>query len=447
MKINQADKKQNQTVLHVALEPDDVEKYLNWAYKRLVGKVKIPGFRKGKASRNIVERFVGREALLNESLDHMASDTARLAIDQEKLQISGPPDVEIEELDPTITLKITVPLIPNIEFGDYTQLRLPFKAPEIADEQVDDSLKQIQKEMAPWEPVDRPVKIEDMITMDVEGTVDDEIVINEKDVVYIAEPENQSPFPGFSEKLVGLSKGLQQNFSLDIPEDYSVTKFAGKKSSFTVTVGEIKERKLSVLDDEFAKGVGEGFDNLEALRMKLRENLKEHANLHTEKEYREAVIDALVDRTEFELPPLLIDREVDVMMRDNEDTLQRQQIDMDQYLSSVGKTKDEIREELKEDAIKRLRRSWVLTKLAEVQDVKVQEDEVDSRVDAMSTGDNQNSEQLRRLFNSERGRNSLRRSILTEKVIDVLVSVAKGEGESTLPKSKKSSKKSARGKN
>ena len=104
MKINQAEKKQNQTVLQVALEPEDVEKYMNWAYKRVVGRIKIPGFRKGKAPRNIVERFVGREALLNESLDHMASDTARIAIDQEKLEISGPPDVEIEEIIANNTL-------------------------------------------------------------------------------------------------------------------------------------------------------------------------------------------------------------------------------------------------------------------------------------------------------------------------------------------------------
>ena len=444
MKINQAEKKQNQTVLQVALEPEDVEKYMNWAYKRVVGRIKIPGFRKGKAPRNIVERFVGREALLNESLDHMASDTARIAIDQEKLEISGPPDVEIEELEPTITLKIIVPLVPNIDLGEYTKLRVPFNNPEITDEQVDDSLKQIQKEMAPWEPVDRPVKIEDMITIDVEGSVDNEIVINEKDVVYIAEPGNERPFPGFAEKIVGLSKGLQQNFSLDIPEDYTVTKFAGKKSDFAVTVSEIKERKLSTLDDEFAKGVGEGFDDLEALRVKLRENLKEHANLHSEKEYREAAIDALVDHTEFELPPILIEREVDAMMRDNEDTLKRQQIDMDQYLSSLGKTTDEIKEELKEDAVKRLRRSWTLTKLAEIQDIKVEEDEVNSRVDAMSTGDSQNSKQLRQLFNSERGRDSLRRSIITEKVIDALVAVTKGETEDKLPKRKKSSRKTAK---
>ena len=447
MKINQVDKKQNQIVLQVELELDDVEKYLTWAYKRVVAKVKIPGFRNGKAPRNIVERFVGREALLNESLDHMASDTARLAIDQEKLEISGSPNVEIEELDPIIILKIIVPLIPKIELGDYTELRIPFKYPDITDKQVDNNLKQIQKEMAPWEPVDRSVQIEDMITIDVEGTVDDEIIINEKDVVYIAEPTNQQPFPGFPEKLVGLIKGLQQNFVLDIPEDYLVKKYAGKKSSFVVTVSEIKERKLGVLDDEFAKGVGEGFDNLEALRKKLSENLKEHANLNTEKEYREVVIDALVGRSELELPPLLIDREVDAMIRDNEDTLQRQQIDMDQYLSSVGKTKDEIKEEFKEDAVKRLRRSWVLTKLAEVQNVKVEEDEVSSRVEAMSSGDNQNSEQFRRLFNSERGRDTLRRSILTEKVIDVLVSVAKGEADGILPKHKKGSEKSANEKN
>jgi len=183
------------------------------------------------------------------------------------------------------------------------------------------------------------------------------------------------------------------------------------------------------------------------LRKKLSENLKEHANLNTEKEYREVVIDALVGRSELELPPLLIDREVDAMIRDNEDTLQRQQIDMDQYLSSVGKTKDEIKEEFKEDAVKRLRRSWVLTKLAEVQNVKVEEDEVSSRVEAMSSGDNQNSEQFRRLFNSERGRDTLRRSILTEKVIDVLVSVAKGEADGILPKHKKGSEKSANEKN
>ncbi len=432
MKVTQEDTVQSQTVLQVELEPDDVERYLSWAYKRVVQKVNIPGFRKGKAPRAIVERFVGREALLNDALDYMVSDTTLRAVDQQELKAAASPEVEIEKLDPTIELKMTVPLVPDVDLGNYRELRVPFQEPEITDEQVQGSLEQLRKEIAPWEPVDRQVQLGDMLTLDVNGHIDGKQILDEKDVVYIVEEDNQRPFPGFSQKLAGLSKGLEQDFTLTIPEDYPNPDVASKECQFVVTAKEIKEQKLPDLDDEFAKSVGEGYDDFNTLQEKMRENLKEHANLHAKQEYREAAVDVLVNQAQLELPPLLVEREMDKIVQENQEALERQQIDMEQYLASVGKTEEQLREESREDAVKRLQRSWVLTKLLELENIKVEEEEVESRVESMTAGSSQNSQQLRRLFGSERGKESIRGSLLTEKVIDKLAVITKGgaaEGE------------------
>ena len=427
MKITQDDVVQRQTVLQVELEPEDLEKYLNWAYKRVVQHTNIPGFRKGKAPRAIVERFVGQHALIHEALDYLATDSASAAIDQQNLETAGSPQVEIEQLEPPIQLKVTVPLIPVVELDSYLDIRLAEEVVEVKQEQVQETLEQLQRESAPWEPVDRPVELGDMLTMQVKGTVDSKTILEEKDAVYIAEEGNQRPFPGFSQKLIGLPKDESKEFVLAIPEDYPDSDLAGKECQFSVSVTEIKERKLPELNDEFAKGVGEGYDSLEALREKMRDNLEASAKEEVLTRYRNTVIETVVQGAQIELPPILVERAIDNITADQQEALKQHRLDMEQYLAQVGKTEEQLREEVKDQAIQRLQHSLVLNKVKELEDIEVTTEEVEAKIEALVSDTGDREQGMRRLFESESGKESIRNTLITEKVVDRLVTIAKGE--------------------
>ena len=253
MKITQEEVVDLQTVLNIELEEDDLPPYLDRGYRRVVDRVSIPGFRKGKAPRTIVERFLGKESLIREALDFMVSDVTEKAISERNIETAGPPDVELLDLDPVI-FKATVALKPIVDLGNYRGIRVPETPQEVKDEDVENRLEALRLESASWEPVDRAVALGDMITMNVTATVEDSEVLNESDAVYVADAENQMPFPGLPQQLEGAEVGVVREFDLEVPDDYGSDQIAGKTAHFAVTVNDIKERRLPELDDELAKG-------------------------------------------------------------------------------------------------------------------------------------------------------------------------------------------------
>ncbi len=273
MKVTREDEAQRQTVLNIELEEPDLESYLQRAYQRVSQKVKVPGFRPGKAPRAVVERVVGRESLLQEALEFMIPEVMAKAIEQEEIEVGAQPDVELIETEP-VTIKAIVPLPPLVETGDYNSLRVPWVAPAVTDEQINDSLEETQKQSALWEPVERPAQMGDQVIMDLKGVVDGETLLDQEDGPFILSDEPM-PIPGFGEQLVGIGAGDTREFDLTFPEDYLSESMAGKECHFTVTAKETKEQKLLDLDDEFAKGVGEGFDTLDALKDNIRQQLQD----------------------------------------------------------------------------------------------------------------------------------------------------------------------------
>ena len=262
-----------QTVLNIELEEDDLPPYLDRGYQRVVNRVSIPGFRKGKAPRTIVENFLGKESLIREALDFMVSDVTEKAFSERKIETAGPPDVELLDLDPVI-FKATVALKPIVDLGNYRGIRVPETPPEVKDEDVESRLEALRHESASWDPVDRAVALGDMVTMDVTATVEDSEILNESDAVYVADAENEMPFPELPQRLEGAEVGVGREFDLEVPSDFGSEQIAGKTARFVVTVNDIKERKLPELDDEFAKGVGDDFDTLDALRESVRDQLQ-----------------------------------------------------------------------------------------------------------------------------------------------------------------------------
>ena len=293
MKVTTESSSAVEVILNVEMDASDEDPYIDRSYRRTVGRLNIPGFRKGKAPRSIVESYVGRIALVQEALDFMVPETLNQALQDEDIQAFVEPRVEILELEP-VSFKAIIPLEPTVDLGGFYDVRLEKDAVAISDEEVDQVLERIRREMAPWEPVTRPVQFGDLLNLNVRGEMDGAEVVNDQEVDYIPETTNVLPFPGFAEHLENMEEGGQKDFTVTIPEDYPRPEYAGKDVAFNVEVISVKEKALADLDDEFAKGVGEGFDDLPALRSHILERITGEA---------ESQADYAFPGTEHELPP------------------------------------------------------------------------------------------------------------------------------------------------
>ena len=428
MKVQAEEAAQRQVVLTVELEPPDLEPFLHRAYQRLVQRVTVPGFRKGKAPRGVLERIVGREALVDEALDFLVPEITERAITERELEVSAQPQVEVLELEP-VTLKATVPLIPGVDLGDYTSLRVDPPSVTIQDDEVEKALTELRQGAAPWEPVERPVRMNDLMVMDLLGSVEGESVIKQLDASYIVNPDRQ-PVPGFGEAVTGMQPGETRTFLLSFPDEHSVSKLAGKPCEFTVTAKEVKEQQLPDLDDEFAKGVGAGFDTLEALQQDIRERLRESQEREAQRIHEIDVVQRVVQDAKVELPPLLIEREIDHLLEDMKDEARRSgnsQADVDEYIANLSKSPEQIRESLQAQALERLNREAVLAQIARQENVEAPDEAVQEEIDQMAQDAGEQGEEIRRLFAQPRTRESLTRSILSRRTVQRIAAIARGE--------------------
>jgi len=430
VKVSTEQIENNQVVLDVEAEPEEVERFLEEAYHRLVKRTDVPGFRRGKATRAMLERYIGREALLEEALDHLVPHLLNQAIEEQGIDAIARPEVEITQTDP-VTFKATLPLRPTVELGNYQQISIPPEPVEVAEDEVNRVIEELRQQHAPWEPVERPIKFGDLVTIDVVGNVDENPVLDRKDLQFQALQDLPFPMPGFAEKLEGLEKGQEKEFSLSFPADYGTSELAGKECLFKVLISEIKEKKLPELNDEFAKSVGEGFETIDSLRERVASNLWLMAEEGARRRYEEKVIDAAVELAQVEFPPLLVEHDINRLIAEQERELRENRVSLEEYLRSRQKTEEELREELRPMATKRVRQSLVLTKVAEEEGIEVTEEEIDGEIEAMAEGVGERGEELKKQFNSPPVRQSLKDVIVTRKTVKRLLEIASGKAEST----------------
>jgi trigger factor len=425
VKVNRESATSTEVTLNIEMDSEDEDPFIDRSYRRTVGRLQIPGFRKGKAPRSIVESYVGRTSLLQEALEFMIPETLNKVLQDEQLQAFVEPEVEVLDIAP-VSFKAVIPLEPVVDLGDYRSLRIDRNPVEITDEQVEEVVERLRRESAPWEPVDRPAKFGDLLNLDVHGTIDGEELVNDEGVDYVPQQENVLPFPGFSVYLEGMTEGQEKDFTLAIPEDYPRPQFAGKECQFQVKVLSIKEKALAELDDEFAKGVGEGYDSLEALRQHLRNRLTAEAEAEANRELQSRSLEALVGQATIQASDMLYQRELESMQQEQERMLRSQRVDMDSYLTYIGKTEEEFQEELRPNAQERMTRYLVMRKLAQEEGIEVTPEEVEEEVDSMVAAAGESAQQMRRYFSSESSRENIRGSLLNRKVLDRLVEIVQG---------------------
>lgn len=425
MKVTKGTPGPAEVVLNIEMDSEDEEPFVSRSYRRVVNQIQIPGFRRGKAPRPIVENYAGRSALIHEALDFMIPETLDRVLKDENLQAFAQPQVELLGTEP-VSFKAVVPLEPLVDLGDFRSLRLERETVTVTEEQVDDVVKQLRYQSAPWEPVSRPAQFGDLLSLNVRGTIDGEQVIDDRGVDFIPEKDNPRPFPGFSIYVEGMTEGQEKEFTLTVPEDYGRITYAGKECQFLVEVLSIKEKKLPALDDEFAKGVGDGFESLGALRDYLRRRLSEEAESSSLRQLQEKSLEQLLKTASVQASGLVFQRELDLMQDEQARFLSSQRMNMDTYLRVIGKTEEELREELRPQAEERLTRYLVLRKLAQEEGIEVSSEEVEAEIETLVSAAGDSEAEMRRRLSSENAQDSIRSSILTRKAMQRLAEIVQG---------------------
>ncbi|GAG23698.1 unnamed protein product, partial [marine sediment metagenome] len=261
---------------------------------RLVKKTDVPGFRRGKAPRAILERYLSKESLFEDALSNLLPKACEKAIKEQKLETIAQPHIEVAQTDPVI-FKAVVSLRPTVKLGDYHHIQVTAEPVEVNEDDVSAIIERLRHQHAAWEPVERPVGFNDLVVLDIESNIEDKPFINQKGAQYQVLQNYSFPVPGFAEQLLGMGRDEEKEFQLQFPLDYPKGELAGKEASFKVRVVEIKQERLPELNDEFAKEIDPNFETLDSLREQVLADLRLRAEEKARIDFEEQVTEAVVD--------------------------------------------------------------------------------------------------------------------------------------------------------
>ena len=425
MKVTLERLPESRVQLQIEIDDERLEKSLDSAYKRIAQKNRFPGFRPGKAPRPIVERAVGREGLIREALDKLVPAAYNEALETENVDAIGQPELEIEQLEP-VKFTATVPIRPTVSLNDYRAIRVEPETVEVTGEMVEEQLLLLRRRHATQVPVDRAIQWDDILIADVKAAEDDgnqflddenaEFPLREGKVLFV---------PGLAEAFLGMKKGDEKTFDIAIPEDFHIEQLRGKTATFTLTIHEVKEEQLPEADDEFANSVNaEEFPDLATLRAGIESDMRASLENDAESKYRSAAVEKLVEGATLEYPRVLVEHEIDHLVREAMGNNQQQ---YQMYLQQLGRSEADFRETWREAADMRLRRSLVLSELAEAEGLDVSAEEIEEELDTLVAPMGDDAARFRQMFATEEGVSTIRRNLLSRKTLDRLAAIARGE--------------------
>jgi trigger factor len=427
----------SQAFLTIEMEPPELAESLDKAYQRLVKKTNVPGFRKGKAPRVMLERYIGKESLLEDALNSLIPRACEDALKEQEIEAFARPAIEITQTEPLV-FKATVPLPPKVKLGDYHSLRLKPEPVASTKKELAAVIERLRHQQATWEPVEREIGFNDLAIFDIESTASGKPFINQKGAQYQVTENYPAPLPGFAEQLVGLKRDEEKEFRLPIPKDYPDKELADKEASFKIRVSEVKQERLPELNNDFAKGIDPKFKTLDSLRKQIADNLKLRAEEKAELDFEEKVIDAAVSLSEVEFPPILVEIEASRLLDQQLRHWRESGHGLEEYLASVNKTEAELREELRPPATKRVTRSLVLGKISEEEKIKASDTEIDAEIEEMIKGAAEDKKgEFKNLLNTPQSRESIKQLLVRRKTIQRLVDIAKSSDAGSKKKQKK----------
>jgi trigger factor len=383
LKITTLPRDDHQVTLTVQLEPEQMVSARHRAARRISERKSIPGFRPGKAPYDVVMRTFGESAIVENAIDLLLDEIYPKAIEEAKLDPGAPGSLEkFEDLDKEPKFIFTVPLAPLVELGDYSSIRLPYDWKEPGEDEVEKSLEELRQMYAKTETVNRPIQTGDFVMIDLMGirakAAEGEAPLMDRPGLPIFirndEKDDEFPFPGFSNELVGLNVNESKSFSHTYSQDAKDESLQGQTLLFTVTVKMVRGSTLPELDDDFAKKAGP-FENLQALRDAVKANLATQSKAQYDDEYFAKLIEKIKKGAVIKYPPQVVDHEVEHVMEDLKSRLAGQNLDMAAYLKSRQMDEEKfIAEEARPIAIKRLERSLIMDEISKVEKIEVSQD-------------------------------------------------------------------------
>lgn len=412
----------------VEVGQETIEKAMDQAYHKVVRRVSIPGFRKGKAPRAIVERFVGREALLEEALDIVVPEAYNEAVEQSGLDPIDQPKLDIVKMDlgEPLVFKAEVAVKPEVELGQYQGFEVEKESAEVTDEQVDRQLDLLRERQAQLVsvPDDQPLEHGQFAVMDFEGFLEGKPFEGGKAEGYLLEVGSGTFIPGFEDQMVGAKVGDEREIQVTFPEEYHAAELAGKPVTFQVRVREVKKKDLPAPDDEFAKSASP-FQTLQELRQDLKNRLEEAAKARVDAEFERRAVEKVADAAKVDLPEVLVHRRVHRLMDDFASQLAASGLSLQDWMSQTGKDDHALHEEFEPTAEKQVKSDLVLEAVAKKEGLTVSDDEVRQEIERLIQSYGSQVEEARRYFSSAEGMDRVREALLLDKAVKHLATLQK----------------------
>jgi trigger factor len=425
VKVTKEKIENSQAFLKVEIEPTELEDGLQHAYEHLVKSTNVPGFRKGKAPRSVLERHLGKEALLEHAINEMIPDAYEKAIKEQSLEPIAQPQIEISQIEPVIFNAI-VPLPATITLGDYKSIRMSPEEVKVEESSVDKVIEQLQHQNAIWEPVDRPAVFNDMVTLDIKSDIEGKAFVTRDGLQYQVEQGTTFPVPGFAEQLVGLILNQEKEFNLKLPDDYARKDIAGKQVAFKVKIKEIKQEKLPEVNEEFIKTVSSDCPDIKTLRERIFADLKTREAERVKTDFEEKLLQTLVDMSKLDYAPVMVEQETNRLLNQQLQYLQASGINVDEYLKNIKKTTEQLKEDLKPRAIKRVNQSLILGKIADQEKIEVSDGDIEVQIESLlQSYAKEKRDEYRASFNTETSKSSIKDALLIAKALERLVEIAK----------------------
>ncbi len=433
MNVSQESSANGEIVLRLEVDAERVDKHVNAAVRRVAQRVNIPGFRKGRAPRAILQNYVGKEYLVEEAMESLVPEVVSDAVREQELIPFAPPRVEVEQTDPTVTIRATVPLQPTVELGDYRAMRYDDEAEEVADEAVDALLMQLRRSQAYSQPVERASEEGDIVTVDLKVHADDQLIwdFNDRQFQLNLDLDTYGElFVALHEGMIGLSVGDDKEYSFPVSDGADSLQFAGKTAHVAVKVKDVHEEFLPPLDDALAATAGvPDVDNVDQLTTHIRDQLEQRAEATLNSTLQSKFFDDVVEASEFTISPIVIEHEGRHVL---ERMLQQRQMMAGRTGRSL--TADDITEDdinsANDWAERDIKNSLVIEGIVDAENLEIDDDEIVAEIERANDAATPDQQ---RFEDNDQTRESVGRYLLRQRTIEKVISEARetAEDEST----------------
>ena len=416
----------NMAKLTIEVPAEDVEKALQAAYLKERSKISLPGFRKGKVPRQMIEKMYGPEVFYDEAANHMISEAYGKAFDECELEIVSQPKIEVTQLEKGKSFIFTaeVAVKPEVTLGEYKGLKVDKVSTRVTQKEVDEEIeKERERNARTIDVTDRAVQDKDMVTLDFEGFVDGEAFEGGKGENYPLTIGSGSFIPGFEEQLIGAEIDKETEVKVTFPEDYQAEELAGKDDVFKCTVHQIKAKELPELDDEFASDVSESCETLEDYRAEVKAKIKERKEREGRQKKEDQAVNQAIENSQMDIPQPMIDLEAKQLADDFARRLMQQGMSVDQYFQLTGLSEDKIIDELKPQAEKRIKTRLVLEAVVAAEDIQVSDERLDEELQKMADSYQMEVDKLKE-FMGENEKKQMKEDIAVQEAVTLIADAA-----------------------